>query len=630
MGDGIYDVYHQEIELTKEQKACLKYTGDKTLMVKGYAGAGKSLVLMAIAQKYLEKYGRASKNKIAFFTYQNTLVSTMKEFLQVNMQSEDGVVVSTINSYIYDLYTWLANNGKAPKRRWPYHDKKGDEERIKNVRNALDNHKKRFGKHRFHDLDPQFWLEEFEWMKDMNVWTDDLDYYLTLPRKGRGSNVRMNSQDRVTAYQIFVCYCNYLSANGKGDWEDQTLFIVRHPELIPENKKFEHILVDEAQDLSLAQMSAIMQLYNKDMIVAMDMNQKIHSRYWTPRLLGIETTTKKLTKSMRTTVQIEALAESIRKNNDINLSDDDISLRAIPERKGEKPILVHLDSPAAEQKYVIQLVKAYIKDNDKATIGIIAAKNEQIKRYSEWLTSASIKHEQIKKDSTFSMAKPGVKVVSAYGAKGLEFDRVIIPMFNEGYFPFNYHTDDNDAMVDFLIKMRNLVYVSMTRAKHTLRITFSGNNGSRFIGEMDPKLFDWEGTPFTPSKSLLTRQKYESDIEMSNIFDDSSNRSHNGKKIETKTEKTIQKDQSPTLQLNDLLNLLNTAKENDLKTFLESNNLEVIDKRNKGGALWVVGGEGIHSILNESRKKYGALWTKSVKGGSATNYRPGWFTKSTR
>ena len=56
MAEKLYDAYHQEIELTQEQQACLKYTGDRTLMVKGYAGAGKSLVLMAIAQKYVEKY----------------------------------------------------------------------------------------------------------------------------------------------------------------------------------------------------------------------------------------------------------------------------------------------------------------------------------------------------------------------------------------------------------------------------------------------------------------------------------------------------------------------------------------------------------------------------------------------
>ena len=124
MADKIYDAYHQEIELTPEQQACLKYTGDRTLMVKGYAGAGKSLVLMAIAQKYLEKYGHEQKNKVAIFTFQNTLVSTTKEFLQVNGGDEEGVVVSTVNSYLKLIYDDLVRQGKAPRQSYPNSNKK--------------------------------------------------------------------------------------------------------------------------------------------------------------------------------------------------------------------------------------------------------------------------------------------------------------------------------------------------------------------------------------------------------------------------------------------------------------------------------------------------------------------------
>ena len=65
MAEKLYDAYHQEIELTDEQQACLKYSGERTLMVKGLAGAGKSLVLMEFARKLLAKYGTDSKNKVA-------------------------------------------------------------------------------------------------------------------------------------------------------------------------------------------------------------------------------------------------------------------------------------------------------------------------------------------------------------------------------------------------------------------------------------------------------------------------------------------------------------------------------------------------------------------------------------
>ncbi len=604
MEEKIVNVYHQEIELTTEQQACLNYSGEKTLVVKGYAGAGKSIVLMTIAQRYLAKYGKDAKNKVAFFTFQNTLVSTMREFLQVNGRPEEGVVVSTINQYIKDIYTLLMKCEKAPKRRYPFDGKAGEEQRINNVKKALSGHQAKYGKHRFHDVDPQFWVEEFDWMKDMNVWRDDLDYYLTLPRKGRGGKIRMSISDRVTAYQIYCYYCDYLDKTGQGDWADQTLFIERHPELIPDEMRFDHVLIDEAQDLSLAQMKVAMKLSKTNIIIAMDMNQKIYNRYWTPKLLEIDTLIKKLTKSMRTTVQIEALAESIRSKNDSSLAYEDKSARAVPEREGEVPRIVHLEDQAAERKYVISLAKAYINKKANLTIGIIAAKKKQIKTYSDWLSSEGILHELVTKHSTFSMAKPGVKVVSAFGAKGLEFDCVIIPMFAEGYFPFSYFTDDEEAMADFLIKMRNLVYVSMTRAKSLLTLTFWGNGGSRFLGEMDPNLYEWVGKPFDAPKF---KQPIITPV-ISPIH------------IQPKANPSVSSLTSDPVA---------TASGN-LVTFLKNTGLEVIDKRDKGGALWVIGDKSLDQVLKESRKQFGALWTFTDRGGGATKFRSAWFTKSTK
>ena len=54
----------------------------------------------------------------------------------------------------------------------------------------------------------------------------------------------------------------------------------------------------------------------------------------------------------------------------------------------------------------------------------------------------------------------------------------------------------------------------------------------------------------------------------------------------------------------------------------------MIDKRSNNGALWAVGGRDIKPILDDSNKKYGALWIECKNGGSATRHRPAWFTKS--
>ncbi|MBR3245931.1 MAG: DEAD/DEAH box helicase [Parasporobacterium sp.] len=613
MNDTIFDAYGQEIELTSEQQACLKYSGDRTLMVKGLAGAGKSIVLMAIAEKYKQAYGEIKGNKVAVFTFQNTLVSTTKESLLENHADDGAICVSTVNGYFKELYDEFVRMGIAKRKRLPF-GKAGEEQRIKNVEAALKEHRTKHGKHRFHDLDLNFWQEEFDWMKDMNVWTDDLDYYHSIPRTGRGGKVRMRSAEREIAYDIFLEYCKYLERTGQADWADQTLFAVRHRDEIPEKLRYEHVLIDEAQDLSLAQMTALLGVYKKDMTVAMDMNQRIHGKYWTPKLLGIETTTKKLTKSMRTTKQIDNLAESIRKHNDSQLDEDDRSLRAIPEREGPLPKLVHLTDSAAEKKYVLQLIQAYLQKDNRVTIGIIGSKNKQLAVYSSWLADAGIQHEIIRKDNTFSMKKPGVKVVTAFGAKGLEFNVVIIPMFAQGNFPYDWKTDDPEALEGFIMQMRNLVYVSMTRAKAQLVITYWGAKGSQFIGEMDPSLYELEGKPIEGSyskpievqKSVLTQPEYENES----------------------SEKVYTKELDPSLKVRTGRPLetskVSSGSEKNLVAYLKNADITVSDKRDKGGALWISGDKGILDVvMKETRKLYGAIWTYSPK-------RSGYFTKCTK
>lgn len=490
MGAELYNAYQQKITWTKEQEDCLNYAGNKTLMVKGIAGAGKSLVILARAGQLLTGYSKDQKNGVAVFTFSNTLNSATKDMLKINGEQEDRITVTTLTSYI----TYVYNAIGAPKLKI-YTEPVSSKIKKEAVQAALEESKKRHGTHRFHNLDLQFWVDEFDWMKDMNVSVQDRNYYFELPRRGRGGKVRMSLADRVVAFQLFTYYDRIMKLKGAGDWIDQSLYLIRNSDKIPDKLKFDHILIDEAQDLSLAQMMAAMKLFRKDMVVAMDVNQRIFDKQWTPKLLGIETTTKKLTKPMRTTKQIDNLAESVREKNDGILQEDEKSVRAIPEKEGPIPQLVHLEDLAAEKKYVTGQIKAYLKQNSKVSIGIIASRNSQISTYASWMTDAGIPHEIIQKDSTFSITKPGVKIVNIYNAKGLEFSRVIIPEFIEGNYPYYHKTDDEEEMQLFLAKCRNLVYVGMTRAQFSLILTYSGAKGSRFIGEMDPQCYEAVGLP---------------------------------------------------------------------------------------------------------------------------------------
>lgn len=53
--------------------------------------------------------------------------------------------------------------------------------------------------------------------------------------------------------------------------------------------------------------------------------------------------------------------------------------------------------------------------------------------------------------------------------------------------------------------------------------------------------------------------------------------------------------------------------------------LELIDMRDEGGSLWIIGGKELSSILNDlKQKEIRFLYTN--KGSTFTNYRPAWYT----
>lgn len=58
--------------------------------------------------------------------------------------------------------------------------------------------------------------------------------------------------------------------------------------------------------------------------------------------------------------------------------------------------------------------------------------------------------------------------------------------------------------------------------------------------------------------------------------------------------------------------------------YLEKENLQYVDKRDKKGALWIVGDWSLHKKLNEL-KKYKIYFRFTKKGARSTKYQPAWF-----
>lgn len=80
-----------------------------------------------------------------------------------------------------------------------------------------------------------------------------------------------------------------------------------------------------------------------------------------------------------------------------------------------------------------------------------------------------------------------------------------------------------------------------------------------------------------------------------------------------------------TTKMNKTSNGKNLEMSLSLETYFNSHGFEVIDKRSKNGALWIVEEKGIKPVIEELKKK-GIKFTYSKNGGRATKNRSAWFT----
>ena len=103
-----------------------------------------------------------------------------------------------------------------------------------------------------------------------------------------------------------------------------------------------------------------------------------------------------------------------------------------------------------------------------------------------------LEHISLVMDNEASSDEGEVSLMTLHAAKGLEFDNVFLPGWEEGVFPSQRSLDENGGAG--LEEERRLAYVGITRARKKVYISFTANRRihglwqssipSRFIGEL--------------------------------------------------------------------------------------------------------------------------------------------------
>lgn len=468
------------IILTKEQERCVDYDGGD-LLIKGVAGSGKSYVILSRAKKAHDRY---PASKITIFTFQNTLVTYTKALLHLQLK-KNSIDVRTVDSYCKNLFLNMMKLPLNTEIGAISYDL---------LYKVLEKHqKKTMVHHRLYDKEIEFWKDEFNWIRGKCIKTKE--EYLAAERTGRGSQVRVTRTDRELIWGVYLLLLDEMKKENLIDWNQIYIYLNDHADMIPENKKIDHVFVDEAQDMTLGKMKLLKRLARKTITVAADAAQKIHKSSFTWKEVGMDVSgggSKSLSKSFRSTKQIVLLAEDLMKENRHSAPDDNEYTEAvIPEIEGALPRLCICKNVYTQNGYIKSLLGEL--DLSSKRVAIIVYSDQEVKKIRNAFQELGIRIQYIDPQRRdWDILEPGVKLVKAFSSKGLEFDHVIIPYLTDQMYPYRPDRVEEEALEEYLRQQRSVLYVAMTRARIGLSMLTIRGSESRFIDSFDPSHYEVE------------------------------------------------------------------------------------------------------------------------------------------
>jgi hypothetical protein len=193
----------------------------------------------------------------------------------------------------------------------------------------------------------------------------------------------------------------------------------------------------------------------------------------------------------------------------------------------------------------------------------------------------------------------GVYLAGLETVKGFEFSRVFIIGVGEE-FPAPYLPGE-EAWRD----VRRL-YVAMTRARDEVVLTYTGN-----------KSICLKGVETFLSETTSSAERPEREQQPKEIDE-----------VVWSAPPTLQSQlHEPKLKRCDAPSLDGEfSSSTDLRHLFKADNLEIHDKRDRGGCFWVVGGAELRPLM-ETLKKRGITFSFTPNGSRTTGRRPAWYLK---
>lgn len=458
------------------QRRLVKKDYSGPVRVLGGAGTGKTVVAMHRAKYLASKLGVGKR--VLFTTFTANLAADIKENLRKLCDVDLMRKIEIIN---FDAWVtqYLTKNGY--KARIIY-----DIDKIRELwERALIEGQENIG------LPIDFYIDE--WIRVVVPQEAfSLAKYVKASRVGRGT--RLDRKKRLAVWKVVEAYMSVLKEEKVRDfnyavYECAALVAKNDPDGI-----YEHIIVDEAQDLSdnaykLLRTMAGTQHIN-DLFIVGDAHQRIYKNKAVLSKCGINVRGRSsiLKINYRTTEEIRKAALGLLQGITFDDLDEatDVGDKCQSLTHGQLPQVQKFKDANEEGDYIITEIKRLLKAGvSLANICIVTRTNHLLNNYQDLLTANGIACVKISRKQSDNRTVDGVRLSTMHRIKGLEFQYIFIAGVNEGTVPLSaaIQTADSTAQEESITAEKCLLYVALTRAQKEAYITCYGK-ASPFLSKM--------------------------------------------------------------------------------------------------------------------------------------------------
>lgn len=444
--------------LHPEQRKIVEADYAKPARVCGSAGTGKSIVAVHRAFRLAQKN---PKSRVFLTTFSDSLAKSLKEKLRILCESDPSVFeridVRALDQLGQGLYKGRVGKEKIATRNEIVSAVLGAYDQAPNI-----------------PYPPEFILNE--WDHVLDAWQfPELKEYLGFSRSG--TKKKLGEEKRRQIWEIYQTALRKL--NDQGLITLSAMYTRLAGMLKPETSPYEFVVVDEAQDLSVAQLKFLAALGGNEknrLFFAGDSGQQIFQRpfAWKDVGLDIRGRSKILKVNYRTSHQIRRQADLLLNEElDDGQGEKENRRDVVSVFEGPGPIISCFDSIHAENVALSEWIKDRLGEGiTSKEIALVVRGEGQFERAKQAIESANC--TVVNLDKGDSESSEGIRLASMHEAKGLEYRVVAVMGCDDSVIPDLSRVEELGDYADLdviLEKERHLLYVACTRARDYLWVS---------------------------------------------------------------------------------------------------------------------------------------------------------------